>query len=798
MRRWALRLLALAACLLVVAAGSGAWIGRSSLPELDGTIAADGLDGPASIARDRHGVALITATNRADLAFATGVAHGQDRFFQMDLIRRRAAGELSELFGAVALGSDREHRFHRFRARARTVLAGLDPDERLLIERYAAGVNAGLESLDAKPFEYFLIDGEPVPWRPEDTLVVVYAMFMQLNDARARTDVRHGLAYRVLPESVYEWLYPDGTPWDAPLVGEARSVRPWPPADVYDVRRFRSDPPVVAEAGPPPFVGSNNWAVSGAVTGTGRAMVANDMHLGLAVPNIWYRARLVQTDGVRRDVTGVTLPGAPFVVAGSNGHVAWGYTNSQGDWSDAVIVRPGAAPGTYRTAEGDRTFEEHIERIAVGGGEAVEYRVRETVWGPVDDGVDYPEGEIAVSWIAHHPRAVNLAILELETVATATEALDIANRMGLPPQNFVAGDAEGNIGWTIAGQIPARAAYFDATRPADWSALDGWVGWREPGAYPRLVNPPGGRIWTANARVVDGPALGIVGHGSYDLGARARQIRDALFARERLTAEDMLAIQNDDRALFLAPWRGLLLEVLDEATVANEPALRAYRDLVADWVPRATPGSVGYRLVRGFRLEVRSRVFAGLMAPVRPGGGDALRFEIGNQFEAPLWQLVTGQPPHLLPADYETWHALLLAAVRANIDHYEREYGRDLAERTWGELNTADIRHPLSLAVPALSRWLDMPPDALSGDANLPKAQAPSFGASERFAVSPGDEANGLMQMPAGQSGHPWSPFYRAGHDAWVAGTPAPFLPGESRHTLKLVPAGGTLGSSGE
>jgi len=162
---------------------------------------------------------------------------------------------------------------------------------------------------------------------------------------------------------------------------------------------------------------------------------------------------------------------------------------------------------------------------------------------------------------------------------------------------------------------------------------------------------------------------------------------------------------------------------------------------------------------------------------------------LSNQFEAVLWPILRERPNHLLPGRYETWDDLLLDAIRSNLRWFDDEYEGALAERAWGEVNTASIRHPLSRSLPFLSAWLDMPADRLNGDVDLPKAQAPAFGASQRFSVSPGDEVNGLMQMPTGQSGHPLSPFYREGHDDWVNGRPNPFLPGEPQHTLLLLPA---------
>jgi len=788
MRSW-FKWFSVAALLLLAAIVVSLWLMlRASLPNIDGEIVAAGLTANVTIERDEAGIPTITADNRADLAYATGFAHGQDRFFQMDLIRRQAAGELSELFGEIALDVDKRSRFHRFRTRARAVLERASPEGVELVESYAAGVNAGLASLGARPFEYLLLGAETEPWRGEDTVLVVYAMFVDLNDERAKNDVRRGLAHRALPPGVYDWLYPDGTSWDAPLLGEPRGESRPPSASVFSIRHVTEEAPPSGERGKKFLTGSNNWVVSGALTETGRALMSNDMHLGHRVPNIWYQLRLVVRGDDARDITGVSLPGTPFISAGSNGSVAWGFTNSYGDWSDAVLLRAGATPGTYRTPEGDREFEVHRERIEVKDGEPHIYEIRETIWGPVDDLVDYPDGEIAVSWTAHSAEALNLKMIALETAFTVDDALQIAATMGIPPQNFVTGDAGGNIGWTIAGQIPVKTE-FNAMMPADWSAEHGWIGWLHPSDYPRIVNPDSDRIWTANARVVDGEALEVIGDSGYDLGARARQIRDGLLARDTFEAINMLEIQYDDRAVFLERWRDLILELLTNERVANDSELSEYRELVRNWIPRATPESVGYRLVRAFRLDVQAKVFHALMSPVRAGNDADVKPILSNQFEAVLWPILRERPEHLLPGRYDNWDDLLLDAIRSNLRWFHDNYEGGLAERTWGEVNTASIRHPLSRSLPFASAWLDMPADRLNGDVDLPKAQSPAFGASQRFSVSPGDEENGLMQMPTGQSGHPLSPFYRKGHDDWVHGRPNPFLPGEPQHTLLLLPA---------
>ncbi len=788
MKKWVLRLagaLALALVLVVVLA----WLTlRASLPSLDGTVTVAGLGSATTIERDAEGIVTITSTSRADAAYATGFAHGQDRFFQMDIIRRRSAGEVSALVGGMAVDLDKRFRLHRFRSRAQAALAELPAGDLRVLERYAAGVNEGLASLGSKPFEYHVLAVDPTPWRPEDTILVAYSMFLNLNDERADRDLKRGLAHRVLPAEMFGFMYPQGTPWDAPIMGEPRTTGPIPAPSVMNTRDVLDEAPSAGEIGKPDLAGSNNWAVAGNLTETGSALVANDMHLGLTVPGIWYQARLIVTGDEPRDVTGVLLPGTPFMIGGSNTHVAWGNTNSYGDWTDAVVLQPGAAAGTYRTNDGDQPFTEIVEQIDVKGGEPVEFVVRETVWGPVHDNVDYPDGEIAVSWLAHEVRALNLNLLQLETAQTVDEALAIANTMGGPPQNFVVGDRDGNVGWTIAGQIPVREGY-EPFLPADWSNGAGWSGWLEPELYPRVVNPESGRIWTANARVADGEALRLIGDSGYDLGARAGQIRDALFEQDAFNAEDMLLIQIDDRALFLSRWRDLLLNELTDAAIGGDADVAQYRELVQDWIPRAVPDSVGYRLVRTFRLEVQSRIFYALMAPARTEYGDDVELRLSNQFEAPLWALVSEQPEHLLPGQFDSWQALFVDAVRGAVRHFRENYGPELADRTWGERNTVSIRHMLSGALPLPNGLLDIPDQPLAGDVDLPRAQGRRFGASQRFSVAPGDEVNGIMHIPAGQSGHPLSEFYRKGHEDWATGSPSPFLPGETQHKLLLTPA---------
>jgi penicillin amidase len=762
---------------------------RGSLALLDGEARLPGLRSAVRVERDALGVPTVHGQDRLDVARATGFLHAQDRFFQMDLLRRKSAGELAELVGPPALTLDRRARVHRFRSVAERALEAATPAGRALLEAYASGVNAGLGALSVRPFEYLALRSAPRSWRPEDTILVLLAMFIELQDEEGQLESTLGVMRDTLPSPLFEFLAPLGSEWDAPLAGGPMRQSPPPGPEVVDLRAQASEPAAgsawrrVADREPLP-AGSNNWAVAGKLTKHGGAILADDMHLGLAMPGTWYRMSL-EWPGHR--VTGVTLPGTPAVVVGSTGRVAWGFTNSEGDWVDLVEleVDPGD-PELYSTPEGQRRFEHVREVIRVEGGPDETLDVAGTIWGPVIDR-DHGGRPRALRWVAHEPRALSLGLVELEDARDLDEALDIAARAGIPAQNFVCADAAGRIGWTIIGAIPRRVGH-DGRTPTSWA--DGsrrWDGWLSPEEYPRIVDPAEGRLWTANARVVDGDALAKVGHGGYDLGARAGQIRDDLRTLKRASETDMLRVQLDDRAVFLERWRGLLVSTLRPLGSRPSPTPRAWaRRQMEGWRGRASVDSVSYRLVRAFRRAVMEEALSPFFA--RCARADP-RFdpELLRQLEGPVSRLVTDRPPHLLNPRYRSWSELLVAGVdRAAASLVAM--GPDLHNRTWGERNRVTIRHPLSRALPRLSRFLDIPPEPLPGDSHMPRFQGPEEGASERLVVSPGREGEGIFHMPGGQSGHPLSPYYRAGHEAWARGEPAAFLPGTPVHTLTLVP----------
>lgn len=789
---------------LLILAGTGATILlRGSLARLDGAREMPGLGAAVEIERDAQGVPRVIAGSPADAARALGWLHAQDRFFQMDLLRRAAAGELSDLLGPALLPADRDVRRHRFRERLESSLLALDEPSRALLDAYVAGVNAGLDDLRVRPPEYLLLRQRPRPWRPLDSLLVVAAMYLDLGLYTADVDLARGLVHETLPPGLASFVAPAAGHWDAPLQDGGPPLPEVPGPAAGDALRVGIAPPVArAPAGAGGDVipaqdraGSNSWAVAGRLTRHGGALLANDMHLGHALPNIWYRAELRQGAGAAATwAVGVTLPGVPGVIAGSNGRLAWGFTNAYGDWLDLVALECDPSDSTrYRVPGGWDTVRVRVEVIAVAGRAPDTLRVRESRWGPLwsRDGRGRP---LALRWAAHDSGAVNLELLRLAAARSVDEALTLAPTFGMPGQNLVCADADGRIAWTIAGRLPRRFGW-DGRTPASWAdGACGWDGWLDASRQPRLADPEEGRLWTANNRVVAGAELELLGDGGYALGARALQIRDGLRALDRPTEADLLALQLDDRALFQDHWRRVALAALERSTPPGDGRVAARRELFGrlardGWDGRASVGSVGYRVVRAFSGALVDLASAPLVEPVQRAHPAFAARDLPLRASVAR-ELVERRPGYLLPAPHRDWDALVASAVDTAMARLAATGLPDSAW-TWGVRNTAAIEHPFADVLPWLRGRLAAPADRLPGDSNLPRVQHPSSGASERLVVSPGREQDGLFHMPGGQSGHPLSPYFLAGHDDWVHGRPTPLLPQAARHRLRLVPAGG-------
>lgn len=799
-RRWLRRTLVVFAAVTLIAVlgivAFGAWavwrIG-ASLPALDGRHEVAGIGAPVRIERDALGVPTIRGADRFDVAYATGFAHAQDRFFQMDLLRRRSAGELAEVFGERSLAEDRAVRPHRFRVQARELLEASKPRARRLVESYSLGVNAGLAALPEPPFEHALLGVDVRPWSPEDTVLVLLTLFLQLEDVHGTFEDMVTLFHEQLPPQLFEFLLPLGTTWDSPMVGDGIEPTPIPAPEDFSFRKLGrtsllSLPPPLSEQPPRHSAASNAWAVAGEQTVRGGAFLVNDLHQDLRVPNVWYRASLVWTgDGGETRVTGATLPGLPLIIVGSNGHVAWGVTANRADTSDRILLETDVgSEDTYATPEGPRRFERFEETLAVRGREPEALEVLRTVWGPVVE--RDARGRLqAVRSVVHEPGGVDFEIVRLETARTVDEAMDIAQTSGAPMVNFLVADSSGDVGWTVLGRLPTRVGFTGrfATSWADGSRR--WNGLLPPEEVPRIVAPESGRVWSGNQRVVDGEDLREMGWGNYGMGARARQIHNGLTALDAATREDMWNLLFDNRAMFLQRWhRHLLNDVLVADVVADDEGLRELREAVVAWGARASVDSVGYRMVRTYRFFLARRIFAALTAACREVDPDFDYTFNFNQIEGPLWQLVQHRPTHLLPPGHETWRDFYLDVVREMLAFF----GEPLSERTVGELNTLSMRHPFSFMVPGVGRWLDMPPVQLPGSDHMPLVLDPDFGSTLRMVVTPGREDEGFFHMPAGQSANPRSPHYKDSQESWAQGQPTPFLPGPAVHEIVLTPGG--------
>lgn len=764
---------------------------QASKPVLTGELIFSSLQAPVEINRDINGIPLLTAENRLDVAFAMGFLHAQERFFQMDLARRVGAGELAELFGSDVLPFDELLRRHRLRHVAEQAVATLPSAHKELLDTYVDGVNAGLQALEHAPLEYTITSTEPEDWTAADSLLVILNMFVLLQDSNGEQEYARHALYQSLPESVAVFLDAGGSgQWDAPITGPTMQIPAIPLADAFSLRD-RPIASLIDSRERPSISGSNAWAMSGDYTGSGAAIVANDMHLAYYMPSMFYRMEwVIEPDSNtidRQHMVGITLPGLPMMVAGSNGFIAWGLTNSAGDWSDTVLLDSVNEEQTgFQAADGRLAFETVVETIDINGSDPASFEIKSTPWGPVYE-VEESGDLYAMQWVAHYPRVVNLGLLELEQVHSTAAALQLTADIGIPQQNIIFGDHEGNIGWTIAGAIPDRSSsngYFPLHSSDLNSSWQRWPYWLSASEYPRIYNPQHGRLWTANARVVGGEDLDKIGHGYYVLGARARQIRDGLFAIDQASEQQMLDIQMDHRALFLQHWAELMQQTIKDA--GNNPKLTDLAEQLSAWDGTAAYTSQAYTYIRGFREQVLDHVFTPYVDIIQTNYPTFELEQVGDQQEGPLWTLVSEQPEHLLPAQFDSWQALLVTSLIESVDILSE--GEDLKDISWGDSNRLAMRHVMSEFVPFFGALFDMPEVPLHGDRHMPLSQQSGHGPVQRMVVRPGEESSGLMTGPGGQAGNPLTTYYGAGQQDWLDGMPSGLRAGDTVYLLRLVP----------
>ena len=788
-----------------------------SLPDRGGRLTFPGLAGISAIQRDRDGAVRISANSRRDAAKLLGFAHAQDRFFQMDCLRRIGAGELAELFGPAALPADRTHRRHRLRAVARAAVERLPEPQREIIEDYTLGVNAGLAELATAPFEYALLRTRPARWQAEDSLLVLAAMALATQRTDGAPELSRAVVRDLFAPATAEFLLSAADDFDAALDGSQLSAPALPAAPEFLTAELPARPaaqPPNPEAAPAPAPeqagnddfasrffaawsaplrhgpdeapGGNAVAIHGMRGVRPLALLANTINLPLAVPNLWYRTEMVWRTDPRhiRNLDGITLPGLPLLVAGSNGALAWGFTAAAADTADLVVLETDPANlRRYRTPDGWRELETCTETIAVRAAAPETFTFDSTIWGPVV-GADHRGRPVALRWAMAEASAYDLQLSALESVNSARAALAFAKKSGMPQLNLIVADSDGNIGWSVTGPLPRRVG-FDGATPTSWA--DGTARWDGPlpiDQYPLIYNPPSGRIWSADNRMVGGADLALLGNGGHQLGARARQIRHRLAALKELSPAALLELQFDVRGLYLERWQQLLLATLDASATTAHPARAELRQLAENWGGQAVPDSAGYRLVRDFRAAVlreADRLVFDRCRAAQPAFDSATL-----PLDRIVFSLASQQPAGWHPDGATGWRTLLLTAADSTI--VAAGGPGKLAQHTLGKTNHLAMRHPLSRTLPGLGLFLDMASAPLPGDPLVVRAQSATFGASVRLVVQPGWEAGSLIQLPGGQSANPLSPYYSDGHAAWLRDEPSPLQPGKVDSHMVLNP----------
>ena len=758
---------------------------RASLPVRDGERQVEGLDFPVTITSDRFGIPTITAQTRRDAALALGYVTARDRLFQMDLLRRRAAGRLSEIFGKAAIETDKRQRVIGFNRVASKIVAQLPNEQKQSLAAYTAGVNAFIQQMGTAPLEFLLLRYRPEPWKAEDSILVALNMFQMLSfsdDEERMVSIME----KSLPPEVVAFLTPDTDSYTQVLVGGSDSHRPIQPIPVEALASIRRDPKqdgvrAAKLVQPTDFdVGSNNWAVDGSKTVDERVIVANDIHIGLSVPNLWYRASL-RYGNVK--TAGIVLPGVPATIIGSNGHVAWGLTNISGDFLDLVQLEINPEnPDEYKTPSGWRRFEVVDEQINIKGGKHVIHPVKLTIWGPVSQ-TSLMGKPVAIHATAQQPDAVDVGLLEMNEAKTLEDGLDVMNHFGAPPLNAVVADVNGRIGWTYCGRIPLRKG-FDGSTTKSWAdGHIGWDGYIPPSELPRLIAPPEGFLATANNRTLGKNYPYTIGH-NFANSYRAYRISQRLNAMERVTEQDMFQLQLDTRCDFYEFYQQLALSVLTEGVIADDLHLSDAHKHIAAWDGKAEVDSVAFGLLVRFRKVLAEDVFEPFLALCQEADGNFLY--TWRNMDVPLQMLLTEKIAETLPdpEHYQDWEGFIVSKLEQSVEQLCSEYNcKSLDRLTWGKIHRPRISHPLGF-IPVLGRFLNMPENPLPGSDSCVRSSR----ASDRMVVSPGHDADGILHIPCGQSGHPLSKNYKDQHDYWVRGESLPFLSGRTTHTLRLEP----------
>jgi penicillin G amidase len=813
--RTLLRLILWIAAILVVVVGVAIWwFVYRPLPQLDGTIVLPGLHGEVSVERDNWGIPHIRASSAEDLAEAQGYVLAQDRLWQMDLLRRAARGELSEILGPATLKIDQDFRRLNFKRAVETDIPLLPPETRTLLEAYARGVNRFIEEHSSHlPIEFTLLNYKPRPWQPSDTLMIGCYMYRTLTDTRVEEMDRAIVTAKVGPDLARD-LYSPEAAMDHFVVGDPNAGKDpnakrkdpededeMDPEDVLKasaVKQHATDqtaqlPDVTSALAASArdwlvdsqrqtrqALGSNNWVVNGDHTASHKPLLANDTHLELTLPSIWYELHLTAPGW---NVKGFALPGTPLVVIGHNDRIAWGFTNNGADVLDLYMetVNP-ASPDEYKVNGQWQKAQIYDEVIKVKGAPDEHLRLMVTRHGPVVK----QEGDTAyaIRWTVLEPGALCYFYNMLGKAQNWGEFRELMKNMWGPAQNTVYADVDGNIGYIVGARIPVRKkGHGEVPVPGDTDDYE-WTGYIPFDQLPQVFNPESGLIVTANARVA-GPNYKPYLTDHWEEPYRTARIYSLLDNKRDLRPEDMLKIQTD---IFSYPHLFISeqLAAAQKSAPAKDERARKLIQGAKDWNGMA---------------EANQPVVSFLNATLHRTLYLILKPYLGEEQELYQWRgitfvqrVLTERPARWLPSDYKNYDELLSAAADLAVKQLEeRTKDKDPDDWEWKRINYLDMLHPIGREG-ILKKLLSITDHPQSGTSYSPRAASRHHGPSERFVANLADWDDTILLITGGESGQPGSEHYRDQFSYWFEGKPiyGPFSDAAEakarRHTLTLKP----------
>ncbi|ARF70270.1 penicillin acylase family protein [Paenibacillus larvae subsp. pulvifaciens] len=772
--------------LIGIVTGVAYWIARSSLPVIEGKLELEGLQQTVSVWRDVNGVPHIEARNEHDLYVAQGYVTAQDRLFQMDMMRRTASGQLSEVMGEQTLERDKFFRAFSLRRAAEASLDAYSADAKNVLEWYAQGVNQYIHQAKASgslPVEFRLLGYKPNDWELVDSLVIGKYMAYDLGRHWARQAFRYQLAQRVSPEMALELFpsYPEG----GPLIIQAMKDHP------IDLRAM-----FAAAVIPDPSSGSNNWVISGKKSASGKPMLANDPHLKLGTPSIWYETHLQAED---LNVSGVVFAGIPGIILGHNQHLAWGVTNLNPDVQDLYIEKRNPDnPNEFEYMGKWEPAKLYNEEIKVKGKPAVSYQVAVTRHGPIIS--EFAEDNrqdlaLALRWTALEPTKELEAFQRFGKTRNWEEFKEALSYFEAPAQNFVFASNDGTIAYRANGKIPIRSSGNSQVPVPGWTGEYEWTGYIPREELPTSVNPSKGYIATANNKVIDDKYPYYITN-SWSEPYRAARIQQVLESKEILEVEDLKKLQFDRRNLLAEEFLERLLAALRKND-SLRPIDQNAADLLQAW-NKDDDAEQGAPLIFSFWIRQLEDVI------FKPEVTDDLMelFENkANVRNSLLQKAIAGKPAPWID-DKGGFQKVAMRSFQLAVDQAVSLQGSDPEKWQWGRFHQIKFAHPLSTVKPlgllfnakavsmggskvtvGMAEW-----DAKTGEVNL--------GGAWRTVIDLADPLKSFNIVGPGQSGQLLSPWYHDQVEAWTTGkyhetSMVPSIYREAGYHLELVPAAG-------